>query len=376
MRNFLRTCCWVLLASLFFSCKETTTVTYTLDAVFSGPETVACEGGQYFLYIYANGSWSASLAEDGTASARSTLSLNKGRGDAVSVVTVAANRTESGRSFKLSVVSEGLQLTIDFKQLGFVEHQTEPDIVPGRMEIPRLKTGEGNLFIRHCVDYNGTEDFPNYSLEYSCPDYHARWVAFSFDDRTVGNVSGRTNAWGPDPQVPAAYRTVKGDYNPAYARGHIVASNDRRYSIEANVQTFYYSNMSPMLYNFNGGVWLELENRVKAWGGLSVLRDTLYVVKGGTIDKDSQIIERYKNKVTVPKYYFMALLALKSGVYEGIAFYLEHREEYARPYHIEKYAVSISRLQELTGIDFFPNLPDDVEKIVESRYDTDKWPGL
>jgi endonuclease G len=35
--------------------------------------------------------------------------------------------------------------------------------------------------------------------------------------------------------------------------------------------------------------------------------------------------------------------------------------------------VSIDRLEELTGIDFFCNLPDDIENAVENKLDYSKW---
>lgn len=36
-------------------------------------------------------------------------------------------------------------------------------------------------------------------------------------------------------------------------------------------------------------------------------------------------------------------------------------------------AVSIDRLEELTGIDFFCNLPDSIEDEVEKEYTADGW---
>ena len=55
-----------------------------------------------------------------------------------------------------------------------------------------------------------------------------------------------------------------------------------------NDQTFYYTNMSPQRNKFNTGVWLALEGQVQSWGRSCTASDTLYVVKGGTIDKEEQ----------------------------------------------------------------------------------------
>ena len=40
------------------------------------------------------------------------------------------------------------------------------------------------------------------------------------------------------------------------------------------------------------------------------------------------------------------------------------------------YALSIDELEEKTGIDFFPNLNDNLENALESTYSTKAWPGL
>ena len=60
----------------------------------------------------------------------------------------------------------------------------------------------------------------------------------------------------------------------------MVASSDRLFSAEANRQTFYYTNMSPQLGDLNQKFWMELEQKVQAWGRNSQLRDVLYVAKG------------------------------------------------------------------------------------------------
>lgn len=68
--------------------------------------------------------------------------------------------------------------------------------------------------------------------------------------------------------------------------------------------------MSPQRNNFNTGVWLALEGQVQSWGRSCTASDTLYVVKGGTIDKEEQVKEYIGDDRSkpVPKYYYMALL--------------------------------------------------------------------
>ena len=40
---------------------------------------------------------------------------------------------------------------------------------------------------------------------------------------------------------------------------------------------------------------------------------------------------------------------------------------------LTSYAISIDKVEELTGIDFFSSLPDDIENIIEESLSIDKW---
>ena len=74
----------------------------------------------------------------------------------------------------------------------------------------------------------------------------------------------------------------------------------------------------------------------------------------------------------VPKYFYMCLLAVKNGKYKAIGFWTEHVNQ-AEKYDYAHYAKSIKEIEQLTGIDFFCNLPDDIEQEVESSYNLSDW---
>ena len=92
--------------------------------------------------------------------------------------------------------------------------------------------------------------------------------------------------------------------------------------------------------------------------------DTLYVVKGGTIE-DNQILMKIKGELRVPKYFFVALLLKNQQGYKAIGFWIEHDNLDHGGDALGKYAMNIRELERLTGIDFFCNLPDDTEERVE-----------
>lgn len=232
------------------------------------------------------------------------------------------------------------------------------------LELPRLAGGNQHYFLTH-----RSKGRVNYSLEYDVTKRHARWVAFSFDATTAQDNVPRTNAWSWDPKLPAIYDTSSLFRGSGYSRGHLVASEDRTFSQEANEQTFYYSNMSPQLQAHNAGIWHRLEHRVQEWGRDRSFCDVLYVAKGGTIAEGQIEPERLRGKIVIPKYYWMALLMKQGKQYHAIAFLTEHKS-YPKGTKIDKLTLSVRELEKFTGIDFFHHLPDAVEQAVETESPT------
>lgn len=250
----------------------------------------------------------------------------------------------------------------------------------GPAEFPALSNNNSSILLTHSTKFNG-KNITTYSAEYDTSKKHARWVAFKFFDLTAEVNVNRSpdDSFAADPSLNANYQRIRSDFGAkGFDRGHLCASADRLYSQEANLQTFYYTNMSPQKNSFNTGVWQSLENLTRAWGRSNTLRDTLYVVKGGTIDKEEQIWKYIDNDRSkpVPKYYFMAFLNKKGDKYKGIAFWLDQTITYPTNVKLANYAISINQLEELTGIDFFVNLNDNLEKAIEQQLQLDAWPSL
>lgn len=255
--------------------------------------------------------------------------------------------------------------------------------IAARMETPRILSDGLTVVVSHDVAINGKK-VVTYELEYDKSKFHSRWVAFRFDGNTRAQSVGRSDKepFMDDPSLSSTLHIGYKGFGPGYDRGHLCASADRLYDRTANEQTFYMSNMSPQLSSFNQGYWVTLESQVQKLGCSKTFSDTLYVVKGGTIKEGqikSYITRNNGNKVAVPKYYYMALLKVKNGVYHSIAFWMEHKE-YGYSYNnkaplseIMNHAVSVNELEQLTGIDFFPNLPDATEEKVEDQKDINTW---
>jgi DNA/RNA non-specific endonuclease len=258
-------------------------------------------------------------------------------------------------------------------------------------EIPHLN--DQNVYADHYVTMDGVQIL-NYALEWDNTKRHANWVAFTFDTTTSADNVKRTDAWSVDPKLPAEMQVQESDHkNDGFDRGHLCASEDRVYLKEANDQTFYYSNISPQLNDFNGGFWRKLETRVQTWGRSTAdgVYDKVYVTKGGTLNK---LLKNFKgttvdggtpttdaNGFTIhglacPEYYYMAVLSQKDDVFHAIAFLVPHKEgmtENPSSDELKEYVVSVDKLEEETGIDFFCNLPDVLENEVEAACNLNDW---
>lgn len=266
------------------------------------------------------------------------------------------------------------------------------------LEMPRVNTT--NFLAAHYVDYDN-QHIMNLAIEWNAAMRHSSWVAFSFDSTTSQDNVKRGDAWGWDPLIPVELgKVIEDDHkSDGYDKGHLCASEDRVYCKEANDQTFLYSNISPQIGSFNQKYWAKLEALIQKWGRSTQngVYDKVYVAKGGTINKllkdwtgkqkandglyptadaDGKSSPKSKNGLVVPAYYYMAILAEKDGKFQAIGFLVPHSEDLpAKPTtaDLQAYTCSIAHLEEQTGIDFFCNLKDNVERDVESTFRLEDW---
>ena len=250
----------------------------------------------------------------------------------------------------------------------------QPEVA--RLEFPRLKGGKSIVIVHKTDDAYGlnfcTEwDYEKMSQRWSCYQMYkgytgnaGRYPQYPFDEdlQAIEAKTGLTMYWDQD------YFRGSG-----YDHGHICPSADRQYSTAANKQTFYLTNMQPQYPQFNQKLWAKMEDRMRKWIANSPATDTIYVCKGGTIDDEANIIERVKDKLIVPKYFYMAILYKNAEGYKAIAFWAENINVDHSGDDLRDYVMSIDRLEELTGIDFFCNLPDDIENKVEANTYTQSW---
>ena len=198
-----------------------------------------------------------------------------------------------------------------------------------------------------------------YTLSYNFKYKQANWVEYLLTkDETVKRFQ-RGEFFAPDPLIPGTNFSI--DYQKSgYDRGHLAPAADMGYSMETMVQSFFYSNMSPQLPRFNRGVWKKLEMQVRNW---AVEYDSLYVVTGPIFSESMKVIGPHR--IAVPKAYYKVLLQKRNGEWLGIGFVLPNGSLKG---DIMSFATSIDKVEQMTWIDFFWGLDDEIEKKIEKKY--------
>jgi endonuclease G len=234
--------------------------------------------------------------------------------------------------------------------------------------LPQVK--EGEKLIKHSAMY----------LVYSEEHEQAAWVAHVIlPDVLTGKVS-RTNDFRTDPLVLSGstdeedffLTTTQEDGSKDYDgfgfdRGHLAPSADFRWSQTALSESYFYSNMSPQRPDFNRGIWAEVEGKIRGYLN-NYPTVQLYVVTGPVLKPGLPVVERSINKPSIPEQYFKVVMDLDNQ--RGIAFLLKN-EKALDP--VSSYAVTIDQIEELTGIDFYHDVPDVIEEGLESSLDLEKW---
>lgn len=157
----------------------------------------------------------------------------------------------------------------------------------------------------------------------------------------------------------------KWDYRGSgYDRGHMAPAMDMKWSSEAMRQCFYMTNMCPQDHDLNGGAWRLLEEKIHRWGK----RDKRLIIATGPIMGKSVKTTGKSCAVAIPEAFFKVVYAPEQGRAIG---FIYPNEPVSGSF--KKRAVTVDEVERLTGLDFFPSLPDNVENALESHANPDHW---
>lgn len=204
-----------------------------------------------------------------------------------------------------------------------------------------------------------------YSLSYSEAHEQAEWVAYELKKSHLSNINFNRPYFEIDKAVKTKAAHWRNYKNSGYDRGHLCPAGDRKYSKSAHDETFLTSNISPQTHEFNSGIWNTLEQKVRYWASKY---DGVFVATGGVLENSLQTIG--EEKVSVPRQFYKIVMDNNTGKTKAIAFLLPHKDSNKPLY---QFVTSVDNIEKLTGIDFFPELDDDIENKIEASTSYKAW---
>ena len=204
-----------------------------------------------------------------------------------------------------------------------------------------------------------------YSLEYDESKEQAAWVAYELTREEVAGTIKRKDNFRSDPSISTGSAALSDYKGSGYDRGHLAPAADMKWSDKVMSESFFMSNMSPQDPSFNRGIWKKLEEKVRNW---AVENGKILIATGPIYQGSYKSIG--SNQVAIPTHYYKVIIDYTKPEFKGIGFIMENKKG-SKP--LQSYACTINKVEEVTSIDFFYLLPDEIEEKLESYFDTNKW---
>lgn len=202
-----------------------------------------------------------------------------------------------------------------------------------------------------------------YTLSYNEDHEQANWVHYRLNPTFLNGTTPRINSFKVDPNVSTKSADLSDYKGSGYDRGHLAPAGDMKYSRESMIESFFMSNMSPQDPSFNRGIWRRLEETIRKWGKSS----EIFISTAGVLNiKNLGSIGG--NKVTIPSKYYKVIYSPKNN--SMIGFLLSNKGSSSE---LKSFVVSVDSIESITGIDFFHELPDEIENSLESKVNLEDW---
>lgn len=209
------------------------------------------------------------------------------------------------------------------------------------------------------------KEYVGFTLSFNKDNHTPNYVAWELLGSEVQNDVARSDNFWQDFDIIGcpAHRDYTGS---GYDRGHMCPAADQKWSMEAMNDCFVMANMCPQDHSLNAGAWNTLENKERQWAQ----RDSAIMIVAGPIYEKTDTKRIGNVGVRVPSAFFKVLLAPYVEEPRAIGFIYPNM---TAPGNMEGYAMSIDDVEKITGFDFFPALPDDIEKKVEAEFSFKEW---
>lgn len=157
------------------------------------------------------------------------------------------------------------------------------------------------------------------------------------------------------------------DYSATgFDKGHMVPCEDMSFSETAMHETFYYSNCAPQTTELNRGEWKVLEELSRNWGKEY---GEVIVISGPVFEGNLKTIG--EDKIPIPNVFYKVIMRHELQTHKAISFLMPNSTSPLA--ELKHYVCSIDSVEKLTGLDFFSDLPDNLETQFESASNTKDW---
>ena len=198
---------------------------------------------------------------------------------------------------------------------------------------------------------------------------HPVWCAYHVA-RDARYENSKRPDFAKDKSVPAA--PAKDAYaKSGYDRGHMVPNYAivTRYGESAQRLTFQMSNIAPQTPALNRGVWREVEHRI---ADLWTARYGEIWVVVGCIPSAANRTTIGGSGIDVPSAYYQIVIAQNDMDVRALAVLFDQSVGWDA--WAARHLITIRELENLTGLDFNPDLPSFLQDPLESDLPTRLWP--
>jgi endonuclease G len=206
-----------------------------------------------------------------------------------------------------------------------------------------------------------------YVLSYNVGYRLANWVAWALTaTEALSTEVERDDSFKADPDLIGKSAQLSDYKKSDYDRGHLAPAGDMKWSELAMEESFYLSNVCPQVSGLNQGIWKTIEGECRQW---AVDYGEVWIVTGPVVKEGALRIG--KNEVVVPQYFYKVICRFSDNKYHGIAFLLENQAY--KEVDWKSLVIPVDSVEKITGLDFFPLLPDREEESMESVVDVSIW---
>lgn len=196
-----------------------------------------------------------------------------------------------------------------------------------------------------------------YSVSFCADDRISEWAIYYMTPSRIGK-SKRTNDFRRDLNLKQRDASLNDYKGSGFDRGHLVPAADMSLDEQRMSQSFFMTNITPQDPSFNRVLFRSLESQFRSW----VYDYDTVVIITGCIDTSSIKQTIGDGKVRVPELFYKVFIDVNRKT--SVAFILPNKKSEKTLFD---YVYSIDYLEELTGLDFFYKLPDDIEESFESE---------